>query len=115
MNQRSLSSDASRVVHFERLQARASANNEQPIVVERGGVVEACLRRAAVGHVVQLPEPINNLAIPLLVAPGPFEGRLLTGLHEDAVRRGILEFDETVRSPFRNHRPQDPLRSRRRG
>jgi len=52
-------------------------------------------------EIVELPEPIDDLAVTLLEPRCPHQRVFFPFLAEDAVRSGILEFDEAIRVPGR--------------
>ena len=52
--------------------------------------------RLSVFLIFQPKQPVNDLATSVIKSVRPFQGRLVPLLPENAVARGILEFDEAV-------------------
>src|SRR5262245_42283939 len=77
-------------------QVASPSRDEQAEVAD----VAAAEARGELGrgrHVVQLPEPVEDLAEAALEPPGPLRRRLLALLAEQAASRGVFPLDEAER------------------
>ena len=88
-------------VALERLKVTGPADYEQAIIADRLRTLKPMSQGIRPDEIVELPEPIDDLAVTLLEPRCPHQRVFFPLLAEDTVRSGILEFDEAVTMPGR--------------